>query len=201
MILQHNLLAMNNNRQLGINTNRKLKSTERLSSGYRINKAADQAAGLSISEKMRSQIRGLTQASTNAQDGVSLIQTADGALSEVHSLLQRMRELSVSAANDTNVSIDRTAIQEEINALSKEIDRIGNDTEFNTKKILNGSCSASGLSQTEKDIFISWLNGTWLNDTRTIGLLKVSQKQSTEQAIPVTAYMKYIRARIFIHQQ
>lgn len=164
MIIQHNLLAMNNSRLLGINTNRKTKSIEKLSSGYQINRAADDAAGLSISEKMRSQIRGLSQASTNAQDAISLIQTADGALNEVHSILHRMRELSVSAGNDTNVASDREAIQKELDELINEINRIGNDTEFNTKKLLNGSCSSSGLSQSEKAKFISWLNGTWLND-------------------------------------
>jgi flagellin len=164
MIIQHNLAAMNTNRQLGTTTGKKIKSTEKLSSGYKINRAADNSAGLSISEKMRSQVRGLSQASYNAQDGISLLQTADGALSEVHNLLQRMRELSVSAGNDTNVTVDRTAIQEELDALAKEVTRIGSDTEFNTKKILDGSCSSSGISQSEKNKFISWLNGSWLKD-------------------------------------
>ncbi len=138
MIVQHNLKAANANRQLGINGTNLSKSTEKLSSGFRINRAGDDAAGLSISEKMRGQIRGLDQASTNAQDGISLIQTAEGALGEIHSVLQRMRELTVQAANDTNVSADRTAIKDEITALTNEITRIGTQTEFNTQKLLDG---------------------------------------------------------------
>ncbi len=139
MVVQHNMAAANTNRQLGITTTNLGKSTEKLSSGYRINRAGDDAAGLSISEKMRGQIRGLEQASTNAQDSISLIQTAEGALNETHSILQRMRELTVQAANDTNVDADRTAIKEEITALQDEITRIGDQTEFNTQKLLNGS--------------------------------------------------------------
>ncbi len=142
MIVQHNMAAANTNRQLGINSKGLAKSTEKLSSGYRINRAGDDAAGLSISEKMRGQIRGLNQASRNAQDGISLIQTAEGALNETHSILQRMRELAVQAASDTNVSKDRTAIKEELKELSAEITRIAEQTEFNTKKILTGSFSA-----------------------------------------------------------
>lgn len=167
MIIQHNMMAANTNRQLGSVTNKKAKVSEKLASGYRINRAADDAAGLSISTKMRSQIRGLNQASANAQDGISLLQTADGALSEVHSILQRVRELSVQGATDTNVEVDRDAIQKEIDALTKEIDNIANNTEFNTKKLLDGSCVNSGLSQAEKDKFIGWLNGSWLNDAAT----------------------------------
>lgn len=164
MIIQHNLEALNISRQIGIASARKSKCIEKLSSGYKINRAADNAAGLSISEKMRAQIRGLMRASDNAQDGISLLQTADGALSEVQNILQRMRELSVAGANDTNVTVDRDAYQKELNELVKEIDRIGTDTEFNSKKLLDGSCSSSGLSQSEKNKFISWLNGSWLND-------------------------------------
>lgn len=145
MIVQHNMAAANTNRQLGITNGNISKGTEKLSSGYRINRAGDDAAGLSISEKMRGQIRGLEQASTNAQDGVSLIQTAEGALNEVHSILQRMRELSVQASNDTNVSADRTAISKELNALQSEITRIGKETEFNTMKLLNGSFTGKNL--------------------------------------------------------
>ncbi len=138
MIVQHNMSALNTNRQLGI-TNKALKnSTEKLSSGYRVNRAADDAAGLSISEKMRSQIRGLNQASDNAQNGQSLIQTAEGALNEIHSVLQRMRELTVQASNDTNVSADRMSIALELTALTEEIDRIASQTEFNTMKLLTG---------------------------------------------------------------
>lgn len=139
MIVQHNMSALNTNRQLGISTTNLSKATEKLSSGYRINRAGDDAAGLSISEKMRGQIRGLDQASTNAEDGVSLIQTAEGALNEVHSILQRMRELTVQAANDTNVTADRDAIASEQSQLQQEITRIGEQTEFNTMKLLDGN--------------------------------------------------------------
>jgi flagellin len=139
MIIQHNMAAANTNRQLGITTGRLAKSTEKLSSGYKINRAGDNAAGLTISEKMRAQIRGLEQASTNAQDGISLIQTAEGALNETQAILQRMRELAVQASNDTNVSTDRDAIQKEIVALTAEVDRIADQTEFNKQKLLNGT--------------------------------------------------------------
>ena len=145
MRVQHNMQALNANRQLGINVSNQAKSTEKLSSGYRINRAGDDAAGLSISEKMRSQIRGLDMASKNAQDGISLIQTAEGALNEVHSILQRMDELTTQAANDTNVTADRNAIREELTALTSEIDRIANSTEFNEMKLLDGSCSGKNL--------------------------------------------------------
>lgn len=141
MIVQHNMTALNANRQLGVSNSSLAKSTEKLSSGYRINRAGDDAAGLSISEKMRSQVRGLNRASTNAQDGVSLIQTAEGAMNEVHSILQRMRELTVQAANDTNASKDRVAIKDEQTALTAEITRIASETEFNTKKLLDGTFS------------------------------------------------------------
>lgn len=139
MIIQHNMAAANTRRQLGITVNNIAKSTEKLSSGYKINRAGDNAAGLTISEKMRGQIRGLEQASTNAQDGISLIQTAEGALNETQAILQRMRELAVQAANDTNVSADRTAIKKELEALTAEINRIGDQTEFNKMKLLDGT--------------------------------------------------------------
>ncbi len=138
MVVQHNMTAMNANRQLGVTVTSQKKVTEKLSSGYKVNRAADDAAGLTISEKMRSQIRGLTQASSNAQDGVSCVQTAEGALAEVHSMLQRMNELAVKAANGTNTSADRKAIQFEVKALICEIDRVKQSTEFNTLKLLNG---------------------------------------------------------------
>jgi flagellin len=144
MIIQHNMAAANTNRQLGITTGRLAKSTEKLSSGYKINRAGDNAAGLTISEKMRAQIRGLEQASTNAQDGISLIQTAEGALNETQAILQRMRELAVQAANDTNVSTDRDAIQKEIVALTAEVDRIADQTEFNKQRLLNGTFKKDG---------------------------------------------------------
>ena len=143
MIINHNLGAINAQRNMGINSGAAAKSMEKLSSGLRINRAGDDAAGLSISEKMRAQIRGLDQASTNAEDGISLIQTAEGALNETHSILQRMRELSVQAGNDTNNTSDRSQIQKEIDQLTEEIDRISNTTEFNTKKLLNGGAGLS----------------------------------------------------------
>jgi flagellin len=148
MIVQHNMTAMNTNRQLGISTNALAKSTEKLSSGYRINRAADDAAGLAISEKMRSQIRGLNQASTNAQDGISMIQTAEGALQESHSILQRMRELTIQAANGTETDEDRGNIQDEITQLQDELDRISETTEFNTMKLLDGSLNGGGTAVT-----------------------------------------------------
>ena len=139
MRINNNLMAMNAYRQLGITNNAAAKAMEKLSSGYRINRAGDDAAGLAISEKMRGQIRGLNMASKNAQDGISLIQTAEGALQETHAILQRMRELAVQAANDTNIGVDRSEIQKEINELIDEIDRIAKDTEFNQQKLLDGS--------------------------------------------------------------
>ncbi|MDD6193865.1 MAG: flagellin [Lachnospiraceae bacterium] len=139
MVVQHNMQAANASRVLNVTANQQAKSTEKLSSGYRINRAGDDAAGLSISEKMRKQIRGLDRASTNAQDGVSAVQTAEGALSEVHSMLQRMNELAVQAANGTNSSKDVSAISSEITALKTEIDRIADTTDFNGKKMLSNS--------------------------------------------------------------
>src|SRR5690606_30092846 len=142
----NNIMAMNAHRQLTINQAGIQKSIEKLSSGLRINRAGDDAAGLAISEKMRSQIRGLKMAQKNAQDAISLIQTAEGALQEVHAILQRMRELAVQAANDTNTDDDRTALQNEISELIDEIDRIAQYTEFNTKKLLDGSLASNGLT-------------------------------------------------------
>ena len=139
MVVQHNLTAMNSNRMLGITQGTQAKSTEKLSSGYKINRAADDAAGLAISEKMRKQIRGLTQASSNAQDGISAVQTAEGALTEVHDMLQRMNELAVKAANGTNSESDRSAIQDEIDQLSTEIDRVSTTTKFNETYLLKGT--------------------------------------------------------------
>lgn len=144
MIINHNISAMNTNRQMGINNLAGSKAMEKLSSGLRINRAGDDAAGLTISEKMRAQIRGLDQASRNSQDGISLIQTAEGALNETHNILQRMRELADQSANGTNTAEDRAAIQDEIKQLKDEIDRIGNTTEFNTMKLLNGNLKAAG---------------------------------------------------------
>ena len=138
MIINHNISAMNTYRQLTINNTFGSKSLEKLSSGLRINRAGDDAAGLAISEKMRGQIRGLNMAAKNAQDGISLIQTAEGALNETHSILQRMRELAVQSSSDTNTEADRSEIQKEINELAAELTRIANTTEFNTQKLLNG---------------------------------------------------------------
>ena len=139
MRIQHSISALNTHRNLGFNNAQANKNLEKLSSGYKINRAGDDAAGLAISEKMRGQIRGLDMATKNAQDSISLIQTAEGALNETHAILQRMRELAVQSANDTNVSSDRAALQLEINSLAKEITRISTDTEFNTQKLLTGS--------------------------------------------------------------
>ena len=143
MVVQHNLQAMNANRMLNITTGSQSKSAEKLSSGYRINRAADDAAGLSISEKMRKQIRGLDQASTNAEDGVSAVQTAEGALTEVHSMLQRMNELAVQASNGTNSKTDRDAIQSEIDQLTTEIDRVAETTKFNESYLLKGDADGN----------------------------------------------------------
>ena len=139
MVVQHNLTAMNSNRMLNLTTKTQSKSTEKLSSGYKINRAADDAAGLAISEKMRRQIRGLTQASANAQDGISCVQTAEGALNEVHDMLQRMNELAVKAANGTNMDEDRSYIQQEVSQLTTEINRVAKTTTFNEQNLLNGS--------------------------------------------------------------
>ena len=145
MVVQHNLAAMNTNRQMGVVTSSLQKSTEKLSSGYKINRAGDDAAGLSISEKMRSQIRGLNKASDNAQDGISLIQVAEGALNETHSILQRMNELATQAANDTNTDTDRGAIGAEMTQLKDEIDRIQSTTQFNTQNLLDGNFTGKNL--------------------------------------------------------
>lgn len=141
MVVQHNITAMNSNRMLGVTTKSQAKSTERLSSGYKINRAADDAAGLSISEKMRRQIRGLTQATANAQDGISCVQTAEGALTEVHDMLQRMNELAVKAANETNKDEDLSYIQSEVTQLIEEIDRVAATTTFNENNLLDGTFS------------------------------------------------------------
>ena len=162
MIVQHNMTALNANRQLGVSNSSLAKSTEKLSSGYRINRAGDDAAGLSISEKMRGQIRGLNQASTNAQDGVSLIQTAEGAMNEIHSVLQRMRELAVQGANDTNVTADRTAITNEMKALGDEIGRIGSTTEFNKMKLFD---KTNGIADQEKKLQVGANEGQTISFT------------------------------------
>ena len=174
MIVQHNMTAMNTNRQLGISTNALSKSTEKLSSGYRINRAADDAAGLAISEKMRSQIRGLNQASTNAQDGISMIQTAEGALQESHSILQRMRELTIQAANGTETDEDRGNIQDEISQLQDELDRIAETTEFNTMKLLDGSLgggSNASVAGPKFGVYDTALNAYVTSDVKGVGVV------------------------------
>ena len=182
MVVQHNMQAMNANRQLGVTTGSQSKVTETLSSGYKINSAADDAAGLTISEKMRSNIRGLTQASSNAQDGISCVQTAEGALTEVHSMLQRMNELAVKAANGTNTSADRKAVQSEVSALASEISRVAQSTQFNTLNLLNGSFSkgkaiqVGAANKAEQRIIISIAK----MDATTLGVHKGKVDVSTQ---------------------
>lgn len=190
MVVQHNLTAANTNRQLGITTNGLQKSTEKLSSGYKINRAADDAAGLSISEKMRNQIRGLNKASDNAQDGISLVQTAEGALNEVHSMLQRMSELAVQASNGTNATQDRTALDNEVQQLKTEIERVGTTTQFNKMDILTGEFSSNnektlqvGANQNQViTIAISALTstvGSALDDTVKVDTASAAQSSIT----------------------
>jgi flagellin len=185
MVVQHNMQAMNANRQLGVTTTSQGKVTEKLSSGYKINRAADDAAGLTISEKMRSQIRGLTQASANAQDGVSVVQTAEGALTEVHSMLQRMNELAVKAANGTNTTADRLAIQNEISALTSEISRVAESTQFNTLDLLKGTFNkdiqvgAANKPEQRINITISGMSASSLG----VGTLSVGTQTDAQAAI------------------
>ena len=179
MVVQHNLSAMNTNRQMGMVTSSLQKSTEKLSSGYKINRAADDAAGLSISEKMRAQIRGLDKASDNAQDGISLIQVAEGALNESHSILQRMNELATQAANDTNTSTDRTAIDAEMKQLTSEINRIQKTTQFNTQNLLDGKF-------TKKNLQVGSLSGQTIQisisnmDATTLGIASLNVTDNKE---------------------
>ena len=195
MIVQHNMSALNTNRQLGITNTNLSRSTEKLSSGYRVNRAADDAAGLSISEKMRGQIRGLEQASTNAQDGQSLIQTAEGAMSEIHSVLQRMRELTVQASNDTNVSTDRKAIAKEVTALASEITRIAKQTEFNTMGLLSGKFTDKHLqvgANTSQQIKISIKSMT----AKSLGVDKVAGTISTGKYAQITPLISIVNKAI-----
>lgn len=186
MVVQHNLRAMNSNRLLGLTTASQTKSTEKLSSGYKINRAADDAAGLAISEKMRRQVRGLTQASANAQDGVSCVQTAEGALNEVHDMLQRMNELAVKASNGTNQTEDQSYIQSEVSALVSEIDRVASTTTFNEQKLLDGKFSGKeiqvGAENTSSDrisITISAMNAAGLS----VATVSVSDEGAANTAI------------------
>ncbi len=191
MIIQHNMQAANANRQLGIVTGSQSKSTERLSSGYRINRAADDAAGLSISEKMRSQIRGLEKASTNAEDGISLIQTAEGALNEAHEILQRMNELATQAANDTNTTADRGAISKEMQALTSEINRIASTTQFNTMNLLDATF-------TGKKLQVGALNGQTISvsianmNASTLGINAVTVDSNENAGKAMSAVQKAI---------
>lgn len=162
MVIQHSRLALNGMRQLKISEGKKTKSTEKLSSGYKINRAADNAAGLAISEKMRAQIRGMQRAAENAQDGISLVQTAEGAMQESQNILHRMRELSVQAANDTNTEDDRSQIKLELDELREELDHIANGTEYNTMKLINGDFSLEADDM--KTRFQEYLKGSWLQD-------------------------------------
>ena len=183
MVVQHNLTAMNSNRMLGITTNAQAKATEKLSSGYKINRAADDAAGLAISEKMRKQIRGLTQASANAQDGISAVQTAEGALTEVHDMLQRMNELSVKAANGTMSESDRNAIQNEIDQLTTEIDRVATTTKFNETYLLkgaNGSFAGSLTFSTVSDNVKTASTDIVLNKQTGTFAMNLTEVKSTE---------------------
>jgi flagellin len=184
MVVQHNMQAMNANRMLNVTTNQQAKSTEKLSSGYKINRAADDAAGLSISEKMRKQIRGLDQASTNAEDGVSAVQTAEGALTEVHSMLQRMNELAVQAANGTNSESDRQSIQDEISQLTTEIDRVAETTKFNETYLLKGGSGSTTKTLTGYD---AGIEGTFV-DGSTKATLTVNLKTGTSITIGGVAY-------------
>ena len=184
MVVQHNMQAANANRMLNVTTSAQSKSTEKLSSGYKINRAADDAAGLSISEKMRGQIRGLNQASTNAQDGISLVQVAEGALNETHSILQRMNELATQAANDTNTSTDRDALQQEMDQLTSEIDRIRSTTQFNSMNLLDGTFTGmrlqvGALSGQSISISIGNMNSSTLK----ISGLKVSSFSAAGKAM------------------
>lgn len=206
MVVQHNLRAMNSNRMLGLTSSAQSKSTEKLSSGYKINRAADDAAGLAISEKMRKQIRGLTQASLNAQDGISAVQTAEGALTEVHDMLQRMNELAIKAGNGTMSEDDRQSVQEEIDQLVTEIDRVSETTKFNETYLLKGSGKNQGadtvsghvdgkmqdavITEAKGNIFAATFNAdktSWLDagteDTATIEYLDENGDKRTKDVV------------------
>ena len=182
MVVQHNMQAANASRMLNITSTAQSKSTEKLSSGYKINRAADDAAGLSISEKMRRQIRGLDRASTNAQDGISAVQTAEGALNEVHSMLQRANELAVQAANGTNGSADVKAISNEITQLKAEIERIGDTTDFNGKKMLQGKDVSIFAGYESGDAYIA-ISGVSLKSTVAVELAAFSTSDQAKSLI------------------
>lgn len=186
MIIRNNKSATNTNRNLSLSSTKQSKVLEKLSSGLRINRAADDAAGLSVSEKMRAQMRALNQANRNAQDGVSLIQVADGALGEVSDILKRVKELSTQAANGTYSNDDKQNIQLEINSLLKNINQIANNTKFNNLSLLDGSCASNGVSYEDKLKFMSWLNGSWLNDAAQKIESTTGWKLSSDTSLTVT---------------
>ncbi len=194
MVVQHNLTAMNSNRMLGLTTKAQAKSTEKLSSGYKINRAADDAAGLAISEKMRKQIRGLTQASANAQDGISAVQTAEGALTEVHDMLQRMNELAVKAANGTNSPSDRTAIQQEIDQLTTEIDRVAETTKFNETYLLKGDANKPSTTSYSYGNFSSDTNGTATFTADTVSGMSITYTSTTANGETMEAQNDLLKA-------
>ena len=189
MIINHNMMSMNAHRAMGVNSGGMGKSVEKLSTGQRINRAADDAAGLYISEKMRSQVRGLTQASRNAQDGISAVQTAEGALDEVHAMLQRMRELAVQAGNDTNQAEDRTAIKAEIDQLGSEIDAISVKTQFNKQNLLDGTFNAGKKLQVGAnkgqtlDISIKKIDGTTISIGAKATEIKVDTNENAGKSL------------------
>ncbi len=213
MIVKHNLRAMNSNRMLNVNGQTQAKTTEKLSSGYKINRAADDAAGLAISEKMRRQIRGLTQASINAQDGISLVQTAEGALNEVHDMLQRMNELAVKSANGTNMSEDQSYIEKEVKQLISEIDRVANTTTFNEQSLLKAATSFALQVGAEADtdnkitVSIAAMNSTGLGVNSVsvasaasagtaIGTIKSALKTLNNQRADLGAYQNRLEHTI-----
>ena len=204
MIVKHNITAMNSNRMLGLTTSTQAKSTEKLSSGYKINRAADDAAGLSISEKMRRQVRGLTQASSNAQDGISVVQTAEGALNEVEDMLQRMNELAVKGENGTLTTSDRASIQAEIAQLMSEVDRVQSTTTFNEMNLLDGKfikgiqvgaeagqhidISIKNMSMTALASYVgTWTNGT-STDSKLYGAITYNALNVSSTSVQVTSY-------------
>ena len=203
MVVQHNLQAMNSNRMLNVNTQSQAKSTEKLSSGYKINRAADDAAGLAISEKMRRQIRGLTQASANAEDGISCVQTAEGALNEVHDMLQRINQLAVKGENGTLTSVDRGYIKSEVSQLMSEIDRVQSTTTFNEQNLLDGTFTGKGLQVGAEagqhiDISIKNMNVSTLfsEDTATVGKFRDTSEVSSADFASLNAVTKTALAAV-----
>ena len=201
MVVQHNMQAVNTNRMLGQNVKAVAKSTEKLSSGYQVNRAADDAAGLSISEKMRNQIRGINQAVKNSEDGISLIQTAEGNMNEIHSILQRMGELATKAANDVNATEDRTAIQNEITQLGQEIDSISSKAQFNGTHLLTGSFSGKFLQTganagEEMSISIATMNAAALSLGTAASSLDMASHGSAKDAMTkITAAIKTVSGK------